>query len=815
MPEPVPGIEQRLAAAEATIEALHRGDADSVADAAEAALASLQNTAAALRASVSRYDTLLRFIDRGFCVVEMIFDASGEAVDYRFLETNPAFEAQTGIVGAAGRRMREIAPEHEPIWFERYGRVARTGEPAQFESVAKALGRVYEVYAYRVDEPAQAHVAILFKDITERARDAERRRQSADALQRSEERWNAALEHFGEGAIIADDHDELIYWNPAARRIHCMTEVADGLGPLASMPFELWSADGARRLERSEWPIPRIRRGETIDRLELRLRPAAQHWERIVSYSGARVSMPSGEGLVFLSVHDLTEQRMAEGALRDSEMRFRRLADAMPQLVWTATADGTVDYYNTQVTRYTGLSENDDGTWNWHPSLHPDDEDRTVRAWRHAVANGGTYECEHRMRMSDGHFRWHLSRAHRVGPAGARQWFGTATDVHDLKIAQERLTAADRRKDDFLAVLAHELRNPLAPLRNGLEVLRRDPSGNERARRTREMMQRQVDQMVRLLDDLLDTSRISRGKLELHREPVDLAEVVRNALETSRPLLDAGNHEVQVDLPARPLLVHVDPIRVTQVLTNLLNNAAHYNAPAGRIGVSLRGEAGGEAIIVVEDEGFGIPPDMLEHVFEPFVQLEPVARRGRYGGLGLGLALARSIVELHGGSIRASAGRSGRGSALEVRLPIGPKAVAADASQAVPRRAAAARRVLVVDDNRDAGESLGALLQLLGHQVRLAHDGAAALEAVARDAPDIVLLDLGMPGMDGYEVARRIGALPGRAALSVVALSGFGQAADRCRSAQGGFDAHLVKPVEIEVLEALLAHPPRKSTEAH
>lgn len=592
MPEPVPGIEHRLAAAEATIEALHRGDADSVADAAEAALASLQNTTAALRASVSRYDTLLRFIDRGFCVVEMIFDASGEAVDYRFLETNPAFEAQTGIVGAAGRRMREIAPEHEPIWFERYGRVARTGEPAQFESVAKALGRVYEVYAYRVDEPAQAHVAILFKDITERAREAERRRQSADALQRSEERWNAALEHFGEGAIIADDHDELIYWNPAARRIHCMTEVADGLGPLASMPFELWSADGARRLDRSEWPIPRIRRGETIDRLELRLRPAAQHWERIVSYSGARVSMPSGEGLVFLSVHDLTEQRMAEGALRDSEMRFRRLADAMPQLVWTATADGTVDYYNTQVTRYTGLSENDDGTWNWHPSLHPDDEDRTVRAWRHAVASGGTYECEHRMRMSDGHFRWHLSRAHRLGPAGAQQWFGTATDVHDLKIAQERLTAADRRKDDFLAVLAHELRNPLAPLRNGLEVLRRDPSGNERARRTREMMQRQVDQMVRLLDDLLDTSRISRGKLELHREPVELAEVVRNALETSRPLLDAGNHEVQVDLPARPLVVHVDPIRVTQVLTNLLNNAAHYNAPAGRIGVSLRGEAG-------------------------------------------------------------------------------------------------------------------------------------------------------------------------------------------------------------------------------
>ncbi|HET7204266.1 MAG TPA: PAS domain S-box protein [Steroidobacteraceae bacterium] len=934
------GIERRLAEAEATLEALHRGEVDAIVGREDVMLLSLRNAAVALRASQDRYDTLLRSIDQGFCIVEMIFDDAGKPVDYRFLETNHAFETHTGLPDAVGRRMRELAPGHEQSWYEHFGRVAATGERMQFESTARALGRVFEVFAYRVDAPELRRVAALFKDVTDQALAAERRRQTEEALRRSEERWNAALEHFSGGVIIADEHGQWLYWNPAARRMHGMT-ASDGVDALSTPLFELWTADGHARLQHTDWPVARLKKGEVVDRLELRLRRPDRGWERVVSYSGATVATSSGERLIFLSLDDLTEQRKAERELRESEMRFRRLADTMPQLVWTATAGGIVDYYNTQVTRYSGIRQSGDGSWNWHPILHPDDVERTKQAWEHATVTGETYECEHRVRMADGTFRWHLSRAHRVGPADAMQWFGTATDIHELKLAEERLreseqrfkimantapamlwitnehhqctflsrgwydftgqrsgdglgfgwldvvheddrqrtreaylTAAerhepflldfrlcsadggyrwtidagrprfddsgtflgfigsvfdvherkqaeealrdaDRRKDDFLAVLAHELRNPLAPLRNGLEVLRRARPDSDGARTAREMMERQVDQMVRLIDDLLDTSRIARGKFELHRTAVDLVETVRHALETSRPLLDAAGHRLRVELPERPLIVHADPVRVAQVLTNLLNNAAHYTDRGGRVTIAVR-SSGDEAFVEVEDDGVGIPADMLEQVFEPFVQLETSIRRGRQNGLGLGLALARSIVNLHGGSIRASAGRDGRGSLFTVRLPLsGPAAGSVDRELGGGRESGSGLRVLVVDDNRDAAESLGMLLGLMGHEVRLAHDGAQAVRTARDHPPDIVFLDIGMPGMDGYEVARQLGSLPGREAMSVIALSGYGQAADRRRSAEVGFDAHLVKPAEIETLEALMATPPGSSKTPH
>jgi PAS domain S-box-containing protein len=942
MTEQSDAIVRRLAEAEATLDALREGEVDAIVGASDIMMVCLREAEMAMRASEARYEALLQSIDQGFCVVEVLYGEAGQPVDYRFLEVNRAFEAHTGIPGAVGRRMREISPEHEEQWYEVYGRVASTGEPAQFESTARALGRVYEVYAFRVDDPEKRHVAVLFKDITARARETERRRQSEEALRRSEERWNAAIEHLREGAIIADDDEQLIYLNPVARQMHGMTSDDEGIGPLASMPFELWTADGSRRLSIEEWPIRRIRRGETVQRLELRLRRIGQPWTRVVSYTGARVTTPSGERLIFLSVDDLTEQRNAESALRESEKSFRRLADTMPQLVWTATADGIVDYYNTQVSRYSGVRQRDDGSWAWHPILHPDDAARTVRAWQHATATGETYECEHRVRMSDGTFRWHLSRAHRVGPPERLQWYGTATDVHDLKVAHERLreseqrfktmanTApamlwiaderhqctflsrgwyeytgqrkgdglgmgwldavhpddrqqaraiflaaserhesfsfdcrlrthdgpyrwaidagrprfddagtflgfigsvfdvherkqaeqalrdADRRKDDFLAVLAHELRNPLAPLRNGLEVLRLAGIDSDAARSARTMMERQVDQMVRLIDDLLDTSRIARGKFELRKTAMDLVDAVRHAIETSRPLLDAAGHRLCVQLPEASLPVHADPVRIAQVLTNLLNNAAHYTAAGGCVAISVRATTD-EAIITVEDDGVGIPDDMLERVFEPFLQLETSTVRGRQNGLGLGLALARSIVKLHGGSIKAARGRSGRGSVFTVRLPI-LSAVTTQSTADQPANGpveAPRLRVLVVDDNRDAAESFGMLLGLMGHEVRLAHDGSQALQMAADDPPEVVFLDIGMPGMNGYEVARQLRLLHSRAAMSVIALSGYGQEADRRRSAEVGFDAHLVKPVDIEALEALVARPRRAANAAH
>jgi PAS domain S-box-containing protein len=798
----------RLERAEATLDALRGGEVDAIVGRDELLMVRLRAVELALRSSQSRYQTLLGSIDQGFCVIEVLFDEAGAATDYRFLDVNAAFERHAGIADAVGRRVTEVQPEVDPADIARFGCVARSGVPVCFESAAGSPGRIREIQAFRIDGPAQMHVALLVKDITAARARARQLLQSEQALRRSEERWSAAIDHFAEGAIIADENEQVIYWNPAARRMHGLADERDGVGPLAKTPetFELWTADGARRLELDEWPMRRIHRGERIEQLELRLRRPDQGWEKIVTFSGAMVATPSGERLIFLSVSDLTEQRRTEAALRESEARFRRLADVMPQLVWTATRHGDVEYYNSRVSAYEGFERSDDGTWRWTPGLHPDDAARTERAWRDAIATGRGYECEHRVRMADGSYRWHLSRAHLVDSAAGGQWFGTATDVHDLKAAQDRLREADRRKDEFLALLGHELRNPLAPLRNGLQLLRVANLDSDTARKARAMMERQVAQMVRLIDDLLDTSRIAQGKFELRRERMDLVEAVRIAIETSRPLLDAGSHRLEVVLPERPLMMDGDPVRIAQVFTNLLNNAAHYTEPGGHVTMTVH-QGEGEAVAVVCDDGAGIAEDMLERIFEPFLQLEPNApRSNRHDGLGLGLALARNIVRLHGGTIRASRGETGRGSVFTVTLPVPDTAVLlppVPAGSAGPSQAGF--RVLVVDDNCDAAESLGLLLQITGHDVRVANDGQAALRAAQEWPPDLVLLDLGMPGMDGYEVARRLRQLPVPVSPRIVALSGYGQDADRRRSAEAGFDAHLVKPLDLPELEALLA----------
>jgi PAS domain S-box-containing protein len=372
-------------------------------------------------------------------------------------------------------------------------------------------------------------------------------------------------------------------------------------------------------------------------------------------------------------------------------------------------------------------------------------------------------------------------------------------DVTERERALEALREGDRRKDEFLAVLAHELRNPLAPIRNGLELLRLTNDNSTAAEQARAMMERQVEHMVRLIDDLLDVSRIARGKLEVRKQPVDVAEAVLSALESSRPLLAGARHEVRIDLPREPLMVEGDLVRLAQVFVNLLNNAARYTPPGGNVAVSARKE-GDEVVVAVQDDGVGIPEDMIERVFEPFVQIE----RQSQGGLGLGLALSRSLVAMHHGSIKAHGRSGGRGTCFTVRLPA---KVSGELHAAVPRTAggtARTVRVLVVDDNRDAAQSLGMLLQMLGHEVDTVTDGANALEVAASRRPHIVILDIGMPGMDGYEVVRRLRLQPTMRTTTIVALTGYGQEADRRKSAEAGFDAHLVKPVERSALEALI-----------
>ncbi len=368
------------------------------------------------------------------------------------------------------------------------------------------------------------------------------------------------------------------------------------------------------------------------------------------------------------------------------------------------------------------------------------------------------------------------------------------------------LKEASHRKDEFLAMLAHELRNPLAPIRNAVQIFRAKSPPSPELQWATELIDRQVSQMTRLVDDLLDVSRITRGKIELRKESVDIATVVNNAIDISRPLIEKWGHRFTVAIPPHPILLEADSTRLTQVVSNLLNNAAKYTAPGGRIELAVERD-GDHVLIRVKDNGIGISPEMLPRVFEIFMQVDRAIERAE-GGLGIGLTLVKRLVEMHGGTVEARSAGAGQGSEFAVRLPISQGIQNAETQklggkQEVPPPPA--RRILVVDDNRDAADSLGMLLRLTGNEVHTAHDGLEAVGAVATFQPDVVLLDIGLPKLNGYEVARRLRQEEGGANRLLIAMTGWGQDEDRNRSREAGFDHHLTKPVEFKALQKLLS----------
>jgi PAS domain S-box-containing protein len=435
-----------------------------------------------------------------------------------------------------------------------------------------------------------------------------------------------------------------------------------------------------------------------------------------------------------------------------------------------------------------------------------------VRLFRHTLATGEPQIAAERaeFRVDRGVIEYHEWRLNRITLPDGR--YGLVCYFRDISaqvlarkaIEESRaaLEQADRSKDEFLATLAHELRNPLAPIRNSVHVLRL--AGNRDAvKHIHEMMERQVNHMIRLVDDLMEVSRITRGKIELRRERVDLVSVVHSAVETSRPLIDAAEHRLTITIPGEPLVLDADPIRLAQVLSNLLNNAAKYTEDGGQIWISAS-RVGAEAVVSVRDNGAGISADVLPKVFDLFMQVENSYARSQ-GGLGIGLTLVRSLVNLHGGSVEAKSEGVGQGSEFLVRLPLAGKPPARDVGREKnPPRAFATKRILVVDDNLDSAESLSLLLEFLGAEVQTANDGSAALAAIRSYRPSVVLLDIGLPGMDGYEVARLARELPEGRGATLIALTGWGQEDDRRRSKEAGIDHHLVKPVDLSALEGVL-----------
>ena len=396
-----------------------------------------------------------------------------------------------------------------------------------------------------------------------------------------------------------------------------------------------------------------------------------------------------------------------------------------------------------------------------------------------------------------------VSSLHTAIRARRRQ-YQVRGQLRDLEQAEARLRETDRRKDEFLATLAHELRNPLAPIRNGLQIMQLAANDKGAAEQARGMMQRQLGQMVRLIDDLLDVSRITRGKFELRKERIELAAVVRDAIDAARPLIDAAGHVLEIRLPDDPVYLDADPVRIAQVLSNLLNNAAKYMDHGGRIWLSAV-RRGDHVQLTVRDAGIGIPAEALPSIFDMFTQVDRSLERA-HGGLGIGLTLAKQLTEMHGGSVEARSAGVGKGSEFTLRLPV--VAPAANAPPAIVDHRATKPvkcRILVADDNRDAAESMGTMLRLMGNEVRIVRDGAQAVEEAEAFRPDVILLDIGMPRLSGYDAARRIRLARWSKGMALVALTGWGQDDDKRRAREAGFDRHVTKPVEFESLQGLLA----------
>jgi PAS domain S-box-containing protein len=508
------------------------------------------------------------------------------------------------------------------------------------------------------------------------------------------------------------------------------------------------------------------------------------------------------------TVTDITERRRTEIALRESERLYRAIGESIDYGVWVCDPEGRNIYASPSFLRLVGLTQEECSEFGWRSVLHPDDAEKTIAAWKECVRTGEFWDSEHRFRSVDG--RWYptLARGVPVKDENGKitAWAGINLDISRLKHVEDELRIADRRKDEFLATLAHELRNPLAPICNALQVLKMSHVDAVVSQQTHEMIERQVQHLVRLVDDLLDVSRVMRGKIDLRKEFVELQSVVARAVETAQPMIETRQHRLEVRLPNESLRLFADPVRLTQVVGNLLLNAAKYTEANGRIWLTVE-RSDGELLLKVRDNGIGIAPDMLHHIFDLFVQADHSFTKAQ-GGIGVGLTLVKKLVEIHAGTVEALSDGLGKGCEFIVRLPLtGDKRHEAHDKEKREQGAdqRSGRRMVVVDDNQDAAVSLAMLLKLKGHEVRVAHSGPAALEMVKVYTPDVVFLDIGMPQMDGYEVARRMREMTGLEKVVLAALTGWGQQEDRRRTAEAGFDHHLVKPLELNALDGILA----------
>jgi PAS domain S-box-containing protein len=586
------------------------------------------------------------------------------------------------------------------------------------------------------------------------------------------------------------------------RRIHVAGSVAEGLTLLVEAARDVVGAGqvSARSEGDGEAPAGSARFPLVTDRGESFGALVVAPLER-AEFTEAELTVLAE--LARLGAWALESSRFRQLFLEQGE-RLRLALDAANLGTWEHVPSSRATYWDERSKVIFGRAPDQAFEFeHYMAALHPDDVASLFAGIAKATDPGGSGECslQYRIRRADGVERWVEAHGRCTFRDGVPQRInGTLLDITERRQAEEAAREAARRKDEFLALLGHELRNPLAPIVTALELMA--TAHPQFASREREIVDRQVRHMIRLVDDLLDLPRLTRGTLTLRLEPLALVDAVEQAIEIAGPLFEARNHRLELALPPG-LWVSIDPLRFTQLVSNLLTNAAKFTPPGGVVSVRARAD-GDDAVLEIQDTGIGIAPGDLGSIFEPFIQVARLDDQAR-NGLGLGLPLVRKLVQLHGGSVDVDSAGLGQGSTFTLRLPrLQSLVIEVPKAVAVAPRASVRRRVLIVDDNEDSAEMLGLLLEQFGHIVRVAHDGPRALLVAAEFEPQVAVLDIGLPVMDGYELAARLLERPSGAGLRLVALTGFGQDRDKERSRAAGFHHHLTKPIDARALEAAL-----------
>ena len=601
------------------------------------------------------------------------------------------------------------------------------------------------------------------------------------------------------GIFVLDPQGHVLTWNSGAEKLKGYTR-----DEIVGKHFSVFYPPEAVA---AGWPAEELQRARQDGRFEdegLRVRKdGSRFWANVVITA---LHDASGELSGFAKItRDLTERRRHEEQLRASEERLRLLIDSVQDYaIFMLDPDGTVRGWNPGAQAIKGYHAGEIVGRHFSVFYTPEDQQAGKPAAElQAAAQRGRIEDEGWRVRKDGTLFWaNVVITAMRSPAGELLGFAKVTRDMTERRRLEELERSSRRMNQFLAMLAHELRNPLAPIRNALSIMQLEPLASPALRNGRDIIDRQLNHLTRLVDDLLDVGRFNTGKVKLRKEPARMEELVARSVETVKPLLDGRRHQLSISLPDQPVWVHCDPTRVAQILHNLLINAAKYTPDGGQIEIRTE-QREGFVDTSVSDNGHGIDPGQLDTIFELFVQSDATGATHE-SGLGIGLTLARSLAEMHGGTISAHSPGIGYGSTFVFRMPAGGAAPANEGLLPSAEASPIGHRILVVDDNRDSAESTTGVLRLLGHDVGTAYDCAGALEAARRLRPEVVLLDLSMPGADGYETLRLLRVQPAMCKAFVIAMTGYGTQEDKQRTQEAGFDAHLVKPVELDSLMRLL-----------